>query len=1137
MNVFGYIKPKNGSGGQYQLSLYSNVNGLDLIEEKNVSMTIGDTFTSEFAWNDLASGWYTLMLEDKDTPILRQEFYINTYTKPIYKITGDFDRKIVESGESISYDFFSGFYDGTPAENMAFNYYLSQLNTDGRPVYTDANGNASIVVKPEVITTSWRPQGIQLELYNTNAEDYRVTAYDSFVFFPKSKMLELTFDDENDAPVMTVAANQIDTSEYGEFSWYDYDKLKGAPIDSKADLKVTEIWYDKIEKGQIYDYINKVSRTSYDYVRRTQVVDKREILISDGIYEMTMPYVVDSESTFEVEVTLDDGKNGTIIENKTVNYQYTPRGNDFESYYSLELEDETGKFFVGEMVEYYLDNSGKVEAKADDQMMVMLLQDGLLSYEFNDSLEGSFIYEEDFYQNVYIQAVYVTDGEMKLTENPTLVRYDYSEREMTLEIETDRTDFGPGDVVELNLKTYDASGKPYPADINISIVDEAYFTLYSQATDMLESIYRMAYGTGILSDYVSSQQAGGSMYYRGMAEGGGADSAYYIRSDFKDTANFITISTDEKGEGFAKLSLPDNLTSWRITAQAVNDKTEADTETLNVNAKLPFYVTTILSDYFISGDVPSISLRIFGDASTVGQSVKFIVELENDETDEITTYKADGIVGEYTGISLGTMEKGSYTVTTYAANTEYTDAIQEHFEVVDSAVFFDNLEAYDVSKGMAFDEVYSNAQVTFYNQNESTFYNSLLDMRYSYGNRIDQKLVGMMARDFIKENFEPELNAYEESIAVYQNYDGGIRLLPYSDSETLISMRIALTASEYFDQEQLKEYFYGIIYNQQSDLHSVVQAHAGLAGLREPVLMEILSLLEEETLTPSDRILLGYGLASMGEQRQAYQVLSEILDTYIDQQIALSEDSGENYLAKAYLSRLAVLIGDNETGDTLFDEVYLNQSDYTLASLEMMGYLEERNIMDSDQINELEGSVTFSYENSKETVDLFGFETQSFTLDRDEYAKLKIDKVNGNVGMRVFAVGDVEDLKENRTEAYSLVREYMLDRTEATEFAQSDLIKVLLHPTVDKENSFSYEITDFIPAGFRFVKVEQNTYWYEEDGQKITFHYYPHYSGLQDIYYYIQAVMPGIYTADHAVITRNGDVSANFTDQIVLRVK
>ena len=75
-----------------------------------------------------------------------------------------------------------------------------------------------------------------------------------------------------------------------------------------------------------------------------------------------------------------------------------------------------------------------------------------------------------------------------------------------------------------------------------------------------------------------------------------------LREDFADTALFKTAKADENGQATVTFELPDNVTSWRITALAVtNDLKAGDTAELAA-ATLPFYLSPLYTDTYLEGD-------------------------------------------------------------------------------------------------------------------------------------------------------------------------------------------------------------------------------------------------------------------------------------------------------------------------------------------------------------------------------------------------------------------------------------------------------------------------------------------------------------------------------------------------------
>jgi uncharacterized protein YfaS (alpha-2-macroglobulin family) len=90
--------------------------------------------------------------------------------------------------------------------------------------------------------------------------------------------------------------------------------------------------------------------------------------------------------------------------------------------------------------------------------------------------------------------------------------------------------------------------------------------------------------------------------------GGGGDLAGNPRSDFPDTAQwFPVLETDANGEVQVTFTLPDSLTSWRLTAKAATADTQVGESTLNIITQQELVVRPILPRVLTAGDEVELS--------------------------------------------------------------------------------------------------------------------------------------------------------------------------------------------------------------------------------------------------------------------------------------------------------------------------------------------------------------------------------------------------------------------------------------------------------------------------------------------------------------------------------------------------
>jgi uncharacterized protein YfaS (alpha-2-macroglobulin family) len=154
-------------------------------------------------------------------------------------------------------------------------------------------------------------------------------------------------------------------------------------------------------------------------------------------------------------------------------------------------------------------------------------------------------------------------------------------RMMKVEVVADRERYRPGEEANLLVKTFDHKGRPVSAEFSLGLVDEA---IYAVREDFLTSLslalnprlpYAVVTGTSLQFSFYGygAEKSLYALYREQMAEAAamrkGVRNDVRVRKDFRDTAFFTAHGkTGENGIGRLAVTLPDNLTEWRITAHA-----------------------------------------------------------------------------------------------------------------------------------------------------------------------------------------------------------------------------------------------------------------------------------------------------------------------------------------------------------------------------------------------------------------------------------------------------------------------------------------------------------------------------------------------------------------------------------------
>ncbi|MEJ2011934.1 MAG: MG2 domain-containing protein [Anaerolineales bacterium] len=191
-------------------------------------------------------------------------------------------------------------------------------------------------------------------------------------------------------------------------------------------------------------------------------------------------------------------------------------------------------------------------------------------------------------------------------------------KELTLEIETDREVYRPGDEVEVKITVRDSSGDPVPAEISLAVIDEAIFSL---SEELNVSIFDAFYGHRAHSVQTYNSMAPWREIWVEGRGGGGGDGGMTpatLRTDFLDTALWYpALRTNSRGEITVTMTLPDNMTQWRLTAKAVTLGHAVGESSQTIRTHQPIMLRPILPRFLTTGDEFTLTTFVYNYSDTV----------------------------------------------------------------------------------------------------------------------------------------------------------------------------------------------------------------------------------------------------------------------------------------------------------------------------------------------------------------------------------------------------------------------------------------------------------------------------------------------------------------------------------------
>jgi hypothetical protein len=188
--------------------------------------------------------------------------------------------------------------------------------------------------------------------------------------------------------------------------------------------------------------------------------------------------------------------------------------------------------------------------------------------------------------------------------------------------------YRPRDSVTYDILARDHSGRGVEAEVSLQLVDLAVEALVGgEAANIVQSFYRQrGLGISTATTLALSVDRRNLEYSRDGKGGGGGAADGMVRSFFPETAYWNpVIRTDAQGKASVTLNLPDNLTTWRMTAQAATARTEVGRARSDIVSTLDVLVRPVVPRFMVIGDRPELGAVIHNNTATELQATVSLV--------------------------------------------------------------------------------------------------------------------------------------------------------------------------------------------------------------------------------------------------------------------------------------------------------------------------------------------------------------------------------------------------------------------------------------------------------------------------------------------------------------------------------
>jgi uncharacterized protein YfaS (alpha-2-macroglobulin family) len=451
-----------------------------------------------------------------------------------------------------------------------------------------------------------------------------------------------------------------------------------------VDVEVVERRWSSVQEE------DEFGRTTWTWeVEELPVTD--DSVTTDENGQAVYSFTPEGGGIFKVRATTTDAQGNEVVAATTI---YVA-GPDYISWRQensnrIDLVADSDRYEVGDTAQVLITSPFQGETKA----LVTVERGGVLQSEVITMSTNSYIYEvpitPDLAPNAFVSVVIVRGVD---ETNPVaafrvgLVELPVSneQKEITVEVEPNVEQAGPGDTVTYTLTTTDYAGNPVQAEVGVGLTDLAVLTIadpnsgplldafYSQQPLSVRTSTPLTINTDQLTQTVLDTIKGGG---GGFGEGGIFD----IRQEFVDTPYWnAELVTDENGLVTFDVTLPDNLTTWRLDARAVTSGDDGLTlvgqTTLDLLSTKPLLIRPVTPRFFVTGDEVTLQAVVNNNS---GEDLEVEVTLDaqgvtvNGEATQTVTIPD----GQRTGISWQVTidDVESVDLTFFAQGGDFTDA-------------------------------------------------------------------------------------------------------------------------------------------------------------------------------------------------------------------------------------------------------------------------------------------------------------------------------------------------------------------------------------------------------------------------------------------------------------------------------
>ena len=476
-------------------------------------------------------------------------------------------------------------------------------------------------------------------------------------------------------------------------------------------------------------------------------------------------------------------------------------------------------------------------------------------------------------------------------------------------------------------------------------------------------------------------------------------------------------------------TLPDNVTTYTVTAHSVNEDLYAGVNKIDIVSKLDFFIqSTEPRNVKVTDDLVLNATAI----AEENYNVKY--EFKIKELDKVLTTESN--TNSIATVNFEKIPFGTYHAIIKAKYGEYEDGIEYQFNIIESAQEVKEKQTIKIQDKTQIEPTKNPIVLEIYNEDMQNYVRYIEFIERTLNERLDTQIAYNQMQN-IKNKYYNTQNSI--NIIKLENYfnENGFKILKNSEADLVLTSLISKYANNYYSLVANR----GIDTNKILSNTNIFEVYLLASANNEPVLNDLLYLKEENDISNYNKLLVTLSLEFLGDYQNAKELYNsiELEDNEIDEYKSIIA------LIDTYINKQEAVNKINELIEKRPEDEYLRFA--------ILSFFENNSV----EIQEKE-TIKIISENINDTIELNSLEVKTYILNNQDLKTIRFETNSKDINVSYY----YQTLLDN-IEGENISKDIKINLN--GEFKKGNTVTL----SVDFDNNIEGEVRIALPNSLRLI--------------------------------------------------------------------